>query len=203
MSFTMRICGLAALAGVGFAAVAAADAGSVSLSELKACAAISAATDRLACYDSLAGRAASRPSTPAAAAQPPAAALATAPAAPLVATPGAAPAQPQPPAPVGTPLQTPPSAPAPPPRADTFGLYAAEHPSAPKGAESISGKIVAFGASAAGRQTVTLDGAGLWELEELDPLLKSGDSVTIQRAAFGSFLLTTPNGRTHRVRRLH
>src|SRR5271166_6457034 len=63
LSFTMRIFPLAALAGLGVAAVTAvpAHAGTVSMSELKACAAISAPMDRLACYDSLAGLATPKP----------------------------------------------------------------------------------------------------------------------------------------------
>jgi len=184
----MRIFPLAALAGLGVAAVTAvpAHAGTVSMSELKACAAISAPMDRLACYDSLAGLATPKPSAPAAT---------------LSQT--QAPANVQSPPLVSPPLQVPPPATAPPARADTFGLFAAEHPAAPRGAESISAKVVALGTSTTGRQTVTLDGGGQWELEDLDPVIKTGDSVTIQRAAFGSFLLTTPNGRTHRARRLH
>lgn len=83
-----------------------------------------------------------------------------------------------------------------------FGLYAAEHPalSAPA---SLSTKVVGMGSSANGRPTVALEGGQLWELEQADPLLADGDLVTIKRGALGSFLLTTPNGRTHRVRRLH
>jgi hypothetical protein len=42
----------------------------------------------------------------------------------------------------------------------------------------------------------------MWQLAGSDALLASGDSVTIKRAAFGSYILTTPAGRTHRVRRL-
>lgn len=225
MSLAMRIIQLAALALLGVAAVAAApaDAAAVSMSQLKACARISAAMDRLACYDALAGLATPLPAAPASTAQPTsAAASVTAQQAPPAPTPPVAappiteaparapaatlaqmqaPANAQPPPQVSAPSQSPPAA-APPARADTFGLYAAEHPTAPRGAESISATVVAFGASATGRQTLTLDGGGLWELEERDPLLAIGASVTIQRAAFGSFLLTTPNGRTHRVRRL-
>jgi hypothetical protein len=53
-----------------------------------------------------------------------------------------------------------------------------------------------------GHSIVTLDGGQLWELDEADPLLATGDSVTIKRAALGSFLMTTGSGRIHRVRRL-
>jgi hypothetical protein len=50
--------------------------------------------------------------------------------------------------------------------------------------------------------TVTLEGGQLWELEDADPLLAAGDTVTIARASFGSFLLETPSKRSHRARRL-
>jgi hypothetical protein len=51
--------------------------------------------------------------------------------------------------------------------------------------------------------TVTLDGGALWELvDDSDPLLAVGDTVTIKRAALGSYLMSTPTKRTHRVRRL-
>jgi hypothetical protein len=83
----------------------------------------------------------------------------------------------------------------------SFGLYAAEHP-APATDTSLSAKVVALGASARGRPTVALEGGQLWELDGPDTLLAGGDAVTIRRAALGSYLMTTPQGRTHRVRRL-
>jgi hypothetical protein len=49
---------------------------------------------------------------------------------------------------------------------------------------------------------VYLEGGQLWELDDADPLLGAGDSVTIRRAAFGSYLMTTRDGRTHRTHRL-
>jgi hypothetical protein len=92
--------------------------------------------------------------------------------------------------------------PAPAPK-EAFGLYAVEHPVAPKSAtDSITAKVVGLGLGANGRQTVSLEGGPLWELDGSDALLADGDSVTIKRAALGSYLLTTPAGRTHRVRRL-
>jgi hypothetical protein len=95
----------------------------------------------------------------------------------------------------------------PPPTAVTpkksFGLYAAEHPVPPKTESSHSAKIVAVGTSSSGRPTVTLEGEELWELDAPDPLLAEGNSVLITRGTFGSFLLTTPTGRVHRVLRIH
>ncbi len=85
----------------------------------------------------------------------------------------------------------------------SFGLYAAEHPAPPKTEPSHMGKIVVLGMSSRGRPTVTLEDQELWELDAADPLLAEGNSVTITRGAFGSFILTTPTGRVHRVLRLH
>ncbi len=51
--------------------------------------------------------------------------------------------------------------------------------------------------------TVTLDGGAVWEMMDGgDPLLAVGDTVTVTRATFGSYLMRTPTKRTHRVERL-
>jgi hypothetical protein len=86
---------------------------------------------------------------------------------------------------------------------ESFGLYAAEHPAPPKTEPSHAAKIVELGMSGRGRPTVTLEGGELWELDAADPLIAEGNSVSITRGTFGSFLLTTPTGRTHRVQRIH
>jgi hypothetical protein len=174
---------------------------------LAACVNINDSAERLACYDKLAGRdAALTGQTPAAQAQP---AVLPQPAglqAPTVATPAAAatPGAPAPPS-NATVTTNPHSAAAQgssPPQ--SFGLYAAEHPKAPQVSRTLEARVIGFGASADGRTTISLDGSGLWEqLDDSDPLLKVGDTVTIRRAAFGSYLMTTPTKRTHRVRRLH
>jgi hypothetical protein len=86
---------------------------------------------------------------------------------------------------------------------ESFGLSAAEHPHAPNPpAAALSAKVAGLGSSARGRVTVSLEGGQVWELDDADPLLGAGDSVTIRRAAFGSYLMTTRDGRTHRTHRL-
>jgi hypothetical protein len=85
----------------------------------------------------------------------------------------------------------------------SFGLYAAEHPAPPKTEPSHTAKIVGLSSTSGGRPTVSLEGGELWELDATDPLLAEGDSVMITRGTFGSFLLTTPTGRIHRVQRIH
>jgi hypothetical protein len=166
---------------------------------LRACAAIAAAAERLACYDQLSGRsapAASAAAGPGAAqlapasapAGPSAAATAAAPPAPTAAA--AAPAAPTPAVPVPAPPQS-------------FGLYAAEHPAPPPAAKSLTARVASLGHSASGRQTVALEDGQLWELDDGDPLLAVGDTVTIRRASLGSFMIETPSRREHRARRLH
>jgi hypothetical protein len=85
----------------------------------------------------------------------------------------------------------------------SFGLYAAEHPAPPKAEPSHTAEIVGLGKTSSGRSTVTLEGGELWELDAADPLLAQGNSVMITRGAFGSFIMTTPTGRRHRVQRIH
>lgn len=151
-------------------------------SPLAACAAITSVSERLNCYDQLAGRPVPSPAaTPAPVASAPASAAATAPA---VATPTVA-------APVS----------AAPESKNAFGLYTAEHPVAPL-APNLEARVLAIGTSPAGRQMVTLEGGQLWELDDEDRALFVGDEVTIRRAALGSFLLDTPAKRTHRVHRV-
>jgi hypothetical protein len=158
-------------ANLAIAALASAQCAQDIVAELKACASIAGPSERLACFNQLAERAAS-----AATAQSGSVGVAALPAA-------------QPPTAV-TPKKS-------------FGLYTAEHPAPPKTEPSHTAKIVMVGMSSNGRPTVTLEGGELWELDASDPLLAEGNSVMITRGVFGSFLLTTPTGRTHRVQRIH
>ena len=157
-------------------------------STLAACARIDDDPGRLACYDRLAGHVAAAPAGQAAA--PPA----VPPAGPGKAAASAA-------APRG-PAQAPGATPAAQPQ-ESFGLYRAEHPPPPPAAQAIAARIETLGRSAGGRTTLTLEGGQLWELDEADPLLAVGVTVSIRGGTFGSFLLETPTKRLHRARRLH
>ncbi len=155
---------------------------------LQECAQLATDAERLACYDRLAGR---KPAAPVAPAQPPAPSV-QAPA-PVVAAPA------RPAAPAAAAASAAPAAAA---SKNDFGLYEAEHPKVAINA-SETARIIAFGRAKNAHKTAALDADQLWEfLDDPDPLLVVGDAVTIQRASFGSFLLTTPSGRVHRVRRL-
>ena len=152
--------------------------------DLAACGAIQEAAQRLACYDRLAGRpAAAAPARPAAQpAPPPAGAAAAAPAAPPV-----TPAPSQRPAPADS---------------RSFGSYSAEHPAAPPVPQVLTAKVTELGKTIDGKPTVTLEGGALWLLDEADPLLAVGDTVTLSRGTLGSFLLRTQSKRLHHVQRI-
>ena len=174
---------VALLAVLGAAALSAgAAATTVPETALRACAGIDSDTNRLACYDRLAGR-----STPRAAA--PASGSPASVAAPAVAA-------------TGAPVAAPPPAQ---PSAQNFGLYAAEHPKPPPAAAAatLEARVASVGSSASGHMTVLLEGGALWELDDADPLLAAGETVTITRAVLGSYIIHTPSQRTHRARRLH
>jgi hypothetical protein len=160
---------------------------------LAACAGITDSAERLACYDRLVGRGAA-PAAPASTAAAPQPAAAAAPAAAAVPAPAPAPSV----APAA-----PGAAAAAPPSPQSFGLYSAEHPK-PALSPSLEARVVALGKSADDHTTVSLDGGARWELlDGADALLAIGDTVTIKRAALGSYLMSTPTKRLLRVRRLN
>jgi len=81
-----------------------------------------------------------------------------------------------------------------------FGL--AEHVAAkPQGPALIQATVAQVSADRSGKVSVALDNGQTWTFKDEDTRLKSGDRVTIRRAAFGSFLMTTPARHTHRVQR--
>jgi hypothetical protein len=170
---------------------------------LAACANVTDSSERLACYDRLAGRGAA-PASSAAPAQPArapggaAAAAVPAPAPSPTLAPSTTPGSPPPvtPTPAGAaapPLSSP----------QSFGLYSAEHPKVAV-SQTLEARVLALGRSKDDRRTVSLEGGARWELlDDGDALLAVGDMITIKRAALGSYLMYTPTKRAHRVRRLN
>ena len=165
-----------------------------SANDLNTCAAIPSQSERLACYDKLAGRgpavtAPNSTGTQAPATTPNAARTRATPAAPPTSETAAQPAP-----------ATPPTTVVP---KEAFGIYKEEHPVVAKSeTNSITAKVAGVSYDPYGRETITLQEGGVWQLDGSDALLASGDSVTIKRATFGSYVLTTGSGRTHHVRRL-
>ena len=90
----------------------------------------------------------------------------------------------------------------------SFGLSAARE--APMKAEnesddlqSVQSTVKAFSRSADGSIVIHLDNGQSWrQLSGGETLLKAGDSVTINRAALGSFQMKVPSGRAAKVRRV-
>jgi hypothetical protein len=85
---------------------------------------------------------------------------------------------------------------------ETFGLYAPEHPVAPKAFPELTAEVTRVSSDSAGASLITLAGNQVWRIDDADPLLAKGDSVTIKRGKLGSFLMSTPSGRLHRAHRV-
>jgi hypothetical protein len=160
------------------------------------CAAIDDDRARLACYDSLFGRPTAPPPAGAAAVVAPASASAaggTAVSAPAAAPPAVS-------APTGAAAN---------PAAD-FGLTEAakrareSQESGQKPPESISGTVAKVGRQPAGELIVTLESGQVWTQVQVDTRARiaAGDTVTIKKAALGSYLLVTAGRYATRVRRV-
>jgi len=99
------------------------------------------------------------------------------------------------------------TAPAVQPTTADFGLspvqQAASAPAKPAKPTALTAKVAGLSTGPSGRSRVSLDNGQLWEIEDApDRLLAAGDTVTIQRATLGSFLMVTPSKVSHRVRRI-
>lgn len=89
----------------------------------------------------------------------------------------------------------------------TFGFSAAaimkddaKEPELPE----VQAKIASVVTGADGKMVFALDNGQVWRklAGDSDPLLRPGSSVSIRRAALGSYLLVTTTGRTSRVTRV-
>jgi hypothetical protein len=145
---------------------------------LASCHAVAKTKDRLACYERLAEQS------------------------PMTSAPQTAVARTAPGVPAAPAAQPPQSA------TEDFGLspvqQAANTPAKPARPKSLQAKVAGFSAGPTGRSRVLLDNGQLWEIQDSpDRLLAAGDTVTIERATLGSFLLVTSAKVSHRVQRIH
>ena len=181
--------------------------------DLLRCHAIAASEQKLACYEALAVSAQSEPTTAAESArqlQSPLAAPTGASAAGVTSASALAPSGPGAAAPsaaatgtaaVGSP--TPATGTANPNTEDNFGLNRRQiEPRAAEGPASIKSAVSQMTEDRRHNITVVLDNGQTWAFIEPEPRLRPGDTVTIKRASFGSFLMLTPSRRSYRVERL-
>jgi hypothetical protein len=102
------------------------------------------------------------------------------------------------------------SAPDSPDAESSFGLFAQapQHTDAGSAAgsqiEKLEARVAAISAGADGAAIIVLDNDQRWRQisGSATLLLKVGDPVVIRRAALGSFQLSTPNGRSAKVKRV-
>jgi hypothetical protein len=206
------------LAIVGSALPAAAEVRPVDSSELARCAAISSGNERLACYDALAvvavpgiriapatvaapGEAAA-PAAGAPAAAGPGAMSGTA-ARSSGATPAAPVAQPDAAGPAATGQAASAARSANPDDPANFGLTRQQLKAVPAGPSSIKATVSQITEDRLSHVYLVLDNGQTWHFTEQDPRVRPGDTVTIKRAALGSFLMMTPSRHSYRVERLN
>jgi hypothetical protein len=84
----------------------------------------------------------------------------------------------------------------------TFGLSRRQLPATTEGPHLIKALVTEVSVDRLGSVYVSLDNGQSWTFHDPDALLRSGDAVTIRRAALGSFLMTTPSRHTYRVQRM-
>jgi hypothetical protein len=161
----------------------------VDTSELARCHAMPSRDERLDCYEALATGAV--PAGPTASSAVPAASTAAA----------SRSMPPSAPAPVAGPASSPAGSFDPDNEAN-FGLNRRQvepHPGGPSAVQSVVSQMTE---DRLHNITVVLDNGQTWSFIEPEPRLRPGDSVTIKRASFGSFLMLTPSRRSYRVERV-
>ncbi|TLZ37941.1 MAG: hypothetical protein E6K32_15725 [Gammaproteobacteria bacterium] len=83
----------------------------------------------------------------------------------------------------------------------SFGLSPRQLPATPEGPKLIKALVTRVTVDRAGNVLMSLDNGQSWTFNDQDALFRPGDSVTIRRAALGSFLLTAGR-RSYRARRV-
>ena len=83
----------------------------------------------------------------------------------------------------------------------SFGLSPRQLPATPESPKLIKALVTRVTVDRAGNVLMSLDNGQSWTFNDQDALFRPGDSVTIRRAALGSFLLTAGR-RSYRARRV-
>jgi hypothetical protein len=161
--------------------------------DMARCAVIAAHEPRLACYDALAHRPPEKAASAVKAAPPAAAGASRAPAVQASAAPAVTAA-------AAVPAEASVAAIAADPK--NFGLTPAQQHTADLGLQSIAAHISTVSSNQSGQTFIVLDIGQTWTVVENDGRLRSGDAITIKRAAMG-FLMRTPSNHTYAVRRLN
>ena len=74
---------------------------------------------------------------------------------------------------------------------------------APAGPDSVKAIVSQLTEDRLNNVYLVLDNGQTWNFTDPNPRVRPGDTVTIKRAALGSFLMTTPSRRSYRVQRLN
>jgi hypothetical protein len=194
---------------VGFAVSAAAEQQVVNASELVRCAAVAGGNERLACFEALtlvaapgvriapATVSATAGATDAAATSPAAPQRSDAPASAPVARADAV-------APPAAGQATPPARSANPDDPVNFGLTKHQlKVVVPAGPDSVKATVSQITEDRLSHVSLVLDNGQTWGFTGPNPRVRPGDTVTIKRAALGSFLMLTPSRHSYRVERLN
>ena len=164
------------------------------------------ATERLACYDELSGRAAEHPARSVdAASAPPPAAVVPAPAPSSPAPPATNSVDAAPAAGSATVAAAAHSAPPPSEQPQNFGLSNAQLETGGKKTEylqSIQAHVTELPGDQLRATYVVLDNGQTWKCTDGDMNLRVGEAVTIRRAAMGSYLLVSESKHSYHVKRL-
>ena len=86
----------------------------------------------------------------------------------------------------------------------TSSALAVDSPGAPReDLRSVTSEVSGFSRADDGSLVVHLQNGQAWkQISGSDPLLKNGDTVTINRAVLGSFQMIVPSGRSAKVKRV-
>lgn len=82
-----------------------------------------------------------------------------------------------------------------------FGVVKQKPSAKPHGPDQITAVVTELTADQLGNVSMSLDNGQSWTFHDPEPRVRSGDTVTIRRAALGSFLMTTPSRHSYRVQR--